>query len=66
MICDDAYGIDGGKPGTWLLWRGLLLSPVVAGVAQALVHDVVEAGAFLDEDFAEGAVLPQENGLEAH
>lgn len=41
------------------------LPPIVAGVAHALVHDGVEARVLLDEYLAEGAVLAQQDGLQA-
>ncbi len=43
----------------------VVLLPVVAGVGQALVHYGVEAGVLLDEDLAEGAVLAEQDSLQA-
>ena len=42
------------------------LLPVVPCVRQAVVHQVLEATVLLDEDFAEGEVLPEQDGLHAH
>jgi len=41
------------------------LPPVVVGVGEAIVHHGVEIGVLLDKDFAEGAVLAEQNRLKA-
>ncbi len=59
--------LQGGEPESGRqVQRQSSLAPVVAGVGQALIHRGVEAGVFLDEDFAEVPVLVQQDGLQAH
>jgi len=41
-------------------------APVVTGLEEAGVHDGVESRVLFDEDLTEGAVLAEEDGLEAH
>ena len=44
---------------------GDFLTPLVGRVDQALIDDAVEAAALLDKDFREGAVLAEEDSLQA-
>src|SRR5580700_3542112 len=41
------------------------LPPLVGGVGEAFIYDGVEAGPLLDKDLGEGAVLAEQNRLEA-
>jgi hypothetical protein len=47
------------------LWTRRILPPVVLRVRKSLIHHRIEASLLFDEDFREGAVLAEQNSLEA-
>ncbi len=59
---EPGLGNPEGRMGQLTGWD---LLPVVPSVRQALVHQVLETAVLLDENFAESAVLPKQDGLHA-